>query len=268
MKIRLRVMTQTCFLPEILSASCSSKSWLLATCASISHVSLVRVEYNLPGPCVLLIQQLMGREHQENPLSVYHIDTVLDDLAMPDFKPVVICPSCSTAYPHSELRHCPDGGISRCKYIPLPQSDAREPCGHELGHVVHGKLVPYKIAMYHSVVEWLETFVSLHDKTELDSLFHAWRDRSHDDEYIEDVYDGDFFQEISRCYPVADLKMNGLIFSLFYDGISPFAKNPRSRPETKKRGVGCMFLVPLNFPPQLRHLMSNKCIVSIIEGQC
>ena len=179
----------------------------------------------------------------------------------------VCCPSCSSLYRIEEcMVSLPDGSKSsrRCSYIQFPdhpQVCRRKPCDTLLMKTVRTStgttyLYPRQMYCYNSLVRSLKERV--HQTGFIDKC-EAWRNRVASQGVLEDVFDGQIWEEFMNPegIPFLSLPYN-FALSLNCDWFQPFKNSVHS--------IGVIYLAVLNLPRAERFTTENIILLGIIPG--
>jgi Transposase family tnp2 len=86
--------------------------------------------------------------------------------------------------------------------------------------------------------------------------YHA-EDHKHEEGCIKDFMDGTLYKELLQEWPALAQDARNMMFAFVTDGVQPFK-------DDKFYSMWPFALVPLNFPPTLRGLLT--CIIAIVPG--
>ena len=173
--------------------------------------------------------------------------------------PYICCPSCFALY--KDFAAAP----KMCSHRSTPTSD---PCKAKLWHqrTIRGRTMRFPVRKYlhQSMKHWLGRMLC---RTEIETWLQLRRYQGASGETMKDIFDGLALQSLldpdgqSSFLDGPDDELR-LVFSLSVDGFNPFQMKEAKQTVSST----AIYMVCMNLPPHLRHLVENMYLVGIIPG--
>lgn len=178
-------------------------------------------------------------------------------------KEYVLCPKCLSMYKLEDCFLRTSTGLiesKKCHYVAYPDhphatriTQCNTTLLKQVKHRATYKYVPKK---YNGVISSLKALI---DRDGILQLCNHWRNRTHIEDTLADVTDGQVWKDLITVNgrPFLDVP-NNLALMLNVDWFTPY--------ERSRYSVGVIYLTVLNLPRSVRYKLENVLVIGCIPG--